>query len=138
MKDLHMLSTAITVALLLHTSITAAMADDFTGKWEVKKVIENKQGFEWSLEVKYPKYMTLELRNGRLVGHYTDQGDYSGEFELVAVINQGRDLLLVHGGAGTKEPTALSPIHHVKLVRGKLHAVVTSHDKLFEWIAERK
>ncbi len=64
--------------------------------------------------------------------------DYSSEFELVAVINQGRDLLLVHGGAGTKEPTALAPIHHVKLVKGKLHAVVTSHDKLFEWIAERK
>jgi len=133
-----MLSTAITVGILLYSSITAAMADDFTGKWEVTKVIENKEGFEWSLEVKYPKSMTLEIRNGRLVGRYTDQWDYSGEFELVAVINQGRDLLLVHGGAGTKEPTALSPIHHVKPVKGKLHAVVTSHDKLFEWIAERK
>jgi hypothetical protein len=33
---------------------------------------------------------------------------------------------------------ARSPVHHVKLVKGKLHAVVTSHDKLFEWIAERK
>lgn len=132
-----MLSTAITVAFLLYSSFTGAMADYFTGKWEVKKVIENKEGFEWSLEVKYPRYMTLELRNGRLLGRYTDQWDYSGEFELVAVINQGRDLLLVHGG-GTKEPTALSPIHHVKLVKGQLHAVVTSHDKLFEWIAERK
>lgn len=133
-----MLSTAITVAVLLYSSITAAVADDFTGKWEVTKVIENKKGFEWSLEVKYPKYMTLERRNGRLVGRYQDQWDYSDEFELIAVINQGRDLLLVHGGAGTKEPSALSPIHHVKLVKGKLHGVVTSHDKLFEWIAERR
>jgi len=133
-----MLSRAITIAVLLYSSITSAMADDFTGKWEVTKVIEDKRGFDWSLEIKYPKCMTLELRKGRLVGRYTDQWDYSGEFELVAVINQGRDLLLVHGGAGTKEPTALSPIHHVKLVNGKLHAVVTSHDKLFEWIAERK
>ena len=133
-----MLSTAITVAILLYTSeITAAMADDFTGRWEVTKVVENNKGFAWSLEVKYPKHMTLELRNGRLVGRYTDQSDYSGEFELVAAINQGRDLLLVHGG-GTKESTALSPIHHVKLVKGQLHAVVTSHEKLFEWIAERK
>lgn len=134
-----MLSRAIAVVVLLCGSITPAMADDFTGKWEVTKVIENKRsGFEWSLEIKYPKSMTLELRNGRLVGRYTDQWDFSSEFELVAVINQGRDLLLVHGGTGTKEPTALSPIHHVKLVKGKLHAVVTSHDKLFEWIAERK
>jgi hypothetical protein len=132
-----MLSTAITVGILLYSSITAPMADDFTGKWEVTKVIENKKGFEWSLEIKYPKHMTLERRNGRLVGRYTDQWEYSGEFELVAVINQGRDLLLVHGG-GTKEPTVLSPIHHVKLVKGELHAVVTSHDKLFEWSAERK
>ena len=133
-----MLSTNITVAVLLYSSITAAMADDFTGRWEVTKVIENNKDFERSLEFKYPKHMTLELRNGHLVGRYTDQWDYSSEFELVAVINQGRDLLLVHGGAGTKEPTALAPIHHVKLVNGKLHAVVTSQDKLFEWIAERK
>ena len=41
-----MLSTAITVGILLYSSITAAMADDFTGKWEVTKVIENKEGFE--------------------------------------------------------------------------------------------
>ena len=68
-----MLSTAITVAVLLGSSITAAMADDFTGQCEVTKVIENKKGFEWSLEIKYPKHMTLELRNGRLVGRYTDQ-----------------------------------------------------------------
>jgi hypothetical protein len=133
-----MVSRAITAAVLLCSSITAATADDFTGKWEVTKIIESKKGFERSLEIKYPRYMTLELRDGHLVGRYTDQWDYSDEFELVAVINQGRDLLLVHGGAGTKEPTAFSPVHHVKLVKGRLHAVVTSQDKLFEWIAERK
>ena len=113
-----MLSRAITAAVLLCSSITAATAEDFTGKWEVTQIIESKKGFEWSLEIEYPKYMSLELRDGRLVGRYIDQWDYSGEFELVAVINQGHDLLLVHGGAGTKEPTALSPIHHVKLVKG--------------------
>jgi hypothetical protein len=134
-----MLPRVITVAFLLCGSVDAGAAEDFTGKWEVTKVIDGKKDeFPWSLEVKYPKYMTLELRDGRLVGRYTDQSDYSGEFELVAVINQGRDLLLVHGGAGTKSPEALSPIHHAKLVNGKLHAIVTSHTKLFEWIAERK
>jgi hypothetical protein len=81
--------------------------------------------------------MTLELRERRLQGRYTDQWEYSGKFELVAVVNGGHDLLLVHEG-GTKSPEALSAIHHVKLVKGKLHAVVTSHDKLFEWIAERR
>ena len=81
--------------------------------------------------------MTLEIHEGRLEGRYTDQWDHAGKFELVAVINEGHDLLLVHEG-GTNSPEALSPIHHVKLVNGKLHAVVTSDDKLFEWIAERR
>jgi hypothetical protein len=134
-----MRSKLIAIAVLLCAGAAFAGADDFTGRWEVTKVIESKKdGFPWSLEIKYPKHMTLELREGRLVGRYTDQSGYSSEFELVAVVNQGHDLLLVHGGGGTKDSQALSPIHHVKLVKGELHAVVTSHDKLFEWIAERK
>jgi hypothetical protein len=134
-----MFPKVMAIALLVGISASPPAADDFAGKWEVTKVIEkDKSGFQWSVEIKYPKYMTPELRNGRLAGRYTDQWDYSSEFELVAVVNEGRDLLLVNGGAGTKEPQALSPVHHVKLVKGKLHAVVTSHDKLFEWIAERK
>lgn len=134
-----MRSKAIAVAFMLCAAATVAIADDFTGRWEVTRVVENKKDdFQWSLEIKYPKHMTLELRDGRLVGRYTDQWGFSSAFDLVAVVNQGRDLLLVHGGAGTKEPEALSPIHHVKLVKGELHAVVTSHDKLFEWIAKRK
>ena len=110
----------------------------FAGKWEVTSVTEaKKDAYSWSLEVKYPKRMTLEVRDGRLEGRYTDQWDYSGKFELVAVINEGHDLLLVHEG-GTKDPESLSPIHHVKLIHGKLHAVVTTREKLFEWIAERR
>ena len=132
-----MFAKAMAVALLV--SVSPAAPADFAGKWEVTKVVEkDEDGFQWSLEIKYPKYMTLELRNGRLVGRYTDQWNYSGEFELVAVVNEGRDLLLINGGAGTKAAEARSPVHHVKLVKGRLHVVVTSHDKLFEWIAERK
>ena len=61
--------------------------------------------------------MTLELRNGHLAGSYTDQRDYSAEFELVAVVNEGRDLVLVNGGAGTKNPESYSPIDDVKRSR---------------------
>jgi hypothetical protein len=138
-KRRSMLLNAITVAILLCGTPIGPTIDDFAGKWEVTDVVEsNKEGFDWTLEVKYPKSMTLSVRDGRLVGRYTDQWKYSSDFELVAVVNRGRDLLLVHGGAGTKDPRAFSPVHHVKLVEGKLHAVVTSHEKLFEWIAERK
>ena len=125
--------------LLLGGLAAPAPPEDFTGTWEVTKIVEGKTGeFQWSLEIEYPTHMTLEIRNGHLAGRYTDQWGYSGEFELVSVINQGHDLLLVNGGAGTKNPESYSPIHHVKLVKGKLHAIVTSHDKLFEWVAERR
>jgi len=127
------------VLLLAGLMPAVAQGDDFSGRWEVTKVVESKKdGFPWSLEVKYPKSMTLSLRDGHLEGTYVDQSGYSGTFELAAVVNQGRDLLLVHGGAGTKSPEALSPIHHIKLRGGRLYAVVTSHDMLFEWVAERR
>jgi len=134
-----MWTTAIAALVLLGSLTAPPTPEDFTGTWEVTKIVESQKGdFQWSLEVKYPKHMTLELRNGFLAGRYIDQWEYSSEFELVAVINQGHDLILVNGGAGTKNPESYSPIHHVKLVKGKLHGVVSSHDKLFEWVAERR
>jgi len=132
-------SRLLGVACAAICGATLAGADDFAGKWTVTNIIEAKKGgFPWSLEIKYPKTMTLEFRDHRLMGQYTDQQGYSGAFELVAVVNQGRDLLLVHGGAGTKDARSFSPVHHVKLVDGKLRGVVTTDDKLFEWVAERK
>ena len=132
-----MRSALLAVAFLMCTFAGLAPAEDFTGHWEVTRVVEPKgDGFPWSREVKYPQSMTLEVRGGRLVGHYTDQSGYSDQFELVAVINHGHDLLLVNGGAGTKDPESFSPIHHAKLRDGKLHAVVTTNSKLFEWVAE--
>jgi hypothetical protein len=116
----------------------AALADDFAGTWTVTEVVESKKGFPWSSEVKYPRMMILEVREGRLTGHYTDQQGHSDSFELVAVVNRGRDLLLVHGGAGTKDPRSFSPVHHAKLVDGRLRGVVIAEEKLFEWVAERK
>ena len=130
----------VLMALALAGAVTGVAAgDDFSGQWQVTRVVESKRdGFPWAQEIKYPKAFTLALRNGRLEGSYVDQWGNAGTFELVAVINKGHDLLLVHGGAGTKSPEALAPIHHIKLEDGALHAVVTSHDKLFEWFADRK
>jgi hypothetical protein len=114
-------------------------ADDFSGTWEVVRVVDREKGAPWSsLEIKYPKRFTLRREGAVLSGSYVDQFDYANSFELVAVVNKGRDLLLVHGGEGTKAAEALSPIHHVKLVKGRLHAVVMTNIKCFEWIAERK
>jgi hypothetical protein len=132
-------SIALTLALLAGGAARAATAGGFAGHWEVTRVVESApEGAPWSQEIKYPKSMTLELRDGRLAGRYTDQWGDSDEFELVAVVNRGRDLLLVNGGLGTKQPQSFAPVHHVKLVDGKLHAIVTARDRLFEWYAERR
>jgi len=37
----------------------------FTGDWEVARIIEaKKDGYQRSLEIKYPQRMTLHLRDG--------------------------------------------------------------------------
>lgn len=127
----------VAVLLLMLCPTTPALADDFTGRWEITQILNERHGFPWSAEIKYPKHMTLEMRAGQLVGRYTDQHDFSCAFEVLQVLNQGRDLLLGHCGE-TKSAEAYAPIHHAKLRDGKLHGVVTTDEKLFEWIAVRR
>jgi hypothetical protein len=125
------------VAGLVLLAAARALADDFTGQWEVTQVLNEREGFPWSREIKYPKQMLLQVQAGQLVGSYTDQQDFSCTFPVVLVLNHGRDLVLAHCGE-TKSPDAYAPIHHVKLLNGKLHGVVTTNEKLFEWVATRR
>jgi hypothetical protein len=131
MTKVWLLFFAITV-----TSATAA-TEDFLGEWRIHPTPKSKRDAFFLDDIKYPKWMKIELRNGKLVGVYEDQSEFRSEFELVAVINRGRDLIFVHGGLGTKEPESFCPVHHAKLVNGKLEGVVTANGKLFEWIGER-
>ena len=86
--------------------------------------------------MKYPAWMKLEFVDGELRGTYVDQYDRSCEFELVAVVNAGRELLLNHCGQ-TKGADAFAPIHRVKLVDGELHATVVTDKALFKWVARK-
>lgn len=124
-------------AILLLASAGGAFADDFTGTWEVTQVLNEREGFPWSREIKYPKRMTLEMRDGRLVGRYTDQSGFSCAFAITQLLNQDRDLLLANCGE-TKSPAAYAPIHHVKLRHGKCHGIVIAEERLFEWVAVRR
>jgi hypothetical protein len=114
-----------------------ALADDFSGSWEVVKVVEDRGAYEWSAEIKYPKRFTIERQGASWVGHYVDQYEYACPFSLVAVVNDGRDLLLTDCGV-TKYAQAYAPIHHVKKVGDTLHAVVITNQRLFEWVARRR
>ena len=114
---------------------SVANADGFVGQWRVIEVIENAE-YPWHEEIKYASSFVIEESGGKMVGRYIDQHDYECDFEFVALINDGHELLLGHCG-GTKHSTSWAPIHKVKIVDGKLHGLVVTSDKKFEWIAEK-
>jgi len=102
----------------------------------VIEVIENEE-FPWHEEIKYPKSFSLELESSKLVGSYEDQYGFECDFELIELVNNGHELLLGHCG-GTKHSTSWTPIHKVKMIEGRLHGLVITSNKKFEWVAERK
>ena len=54
---------------------------------------------------------------------------FSGDWEVTRIIEAKKDGH--EWSVEIKYPRRMTP-------KGKLHAVVTSHEKLFEWIAERR
>jgi hypothetical protein len=121
------------LALLLVSSVLSAA--DFTGDWVVVEVVENDE-FPWHKEIKYPASFSLNLDGTVLVGFYKDQFDFECEFKLAQLINDSEELLLAVCGT-TKHSSSWAPIHKVKMIDGKLHGVVVTSDKKFEWIAEK-
>jgi len=122
------------VAILIYfISASSLLANDFSGEWKVIKVIHSDSYFG---EIKYPKSFKIFKKNGSLTGHYKDQYNYENQFDLVALINNGQELLLLNC-CGTKHPESWAPLHKVKIVDGKLHAIVVTNRIEFEWMAER-
>jgi hypothetical protein len=127
----------LVLPLLLSLSFPSnAGPNPFVGQWEVTQVVDTKE-YAWSAEVKYPKRMTLELKNGELTGSYTDQYEHSCAFPLVSLINDGNELVLANCGP-TKDPSAYAPLHRVRLTDGKLRGVAMTNKVLFVWTAERR
>ena len=118
------------VTFICHSN---ALANDFFGEWQVTKVIFSESYFG---EIKYPKWFKIENRDGKISGRYKDQFDYENNFDLVVFINNNQEMLLSHC-CGTKHPESWSPLHKVKIIDGKLHAVVVTHRFEFKWIAEK-
>jgi len=120
--------------LIFFISTSSLLANDFIGEWKVVKVI---YGDSYVGEIKYPKLFKIEKKNGNISGRYKDQFDYENKFELAVLINNGHELLLSNC-CGTKHPESWSPLHKVKIINEKLHAIVVTDHIEFEWIAERK
>ena len=107
----------------------------FVGDWDVTLVkTKTKYSPPW-LEIKYPVRMSFREENGKLVGSYTDQYNFSDVFSIVAT--QRNEILFVHGGASKKYEGNLMPVHRAILRDGVLHGYGFTDRRLFEWIARR-
>ena len=90
--------------------------------------------FHWHKEIKYPVEFSITEKDGKLSGTYKDQNDYVCEFELVAIINSGSEMLL-SDCRSTKNINSIAPIQRVKYENGKLRGKVVTTKMLFEWEA---
>jgi hypothetical protein len=128
----------ILAVILLPVLLHAAKAQEsvFVGDWDVT-LIKHKTKYNppW-LEIKYPVRMSFRIENGKLVGSYTDQYDFSDHFSLVVV--QGNEIIFVHAGGGKKSEGGLMPVHRAILRDGALRGYVFTDRKQFEWIARKR
>jgi hypothetical protein len=130
----RLLLAVMLLPVFLHDA--KAQESSFVGDWDVTLVkTKTKYSPPW-LEIKYPVRMSFRQENGKLVGSYTDQYDFSDRFSLLVV--QANEILFVHGGAGKKYETNLMPVHRAILRNGVLHGYVFTDQKQFDWIARKR
>ncbi|MEZ5424632.1 MAG: hypothetical protein R2747_00075 [Pyrinomonadaceae bacterium] len=127
---------ALIFVLLLSINLKAQNSKDFLGDWEVTLTEPAEDGFPWFREIKYPVSFSIKEENGKLVGNYIDQYDYSDKFSVLAVAEN--EIIFVVGGAGKKHKENLGPVQRAILRDGVLHGFVFTDRKLFEWTAKRK
>ena len=127
---------ALSVVMLLLAFLTIANAQEnsFVGDWDVKLTATNSKDQPWK-EIKYPVRMSIRRENGKFVGSYTDQYDYSDHFSVFAV--RQNEILFVVGGVGKKNIMFFGPVHRAILKNGVLHGFVFTDRKLFEWTATK-
>lgn len=130
----------IIFAFVLLTSFSVnnfAQANSFVGDWEVTLIKQKTKEYPHWLEIKYPVSFSIREGNGKFVGNYTDQYDFSDQFSILAI--QQNEIVFVVGGAGKKEEHNLMPIHRAILKKdGTLRGFVFRDTKLFEWVGKRK
>ena len=113
-----------------------AQNSNLVGDWDVSLVkTKTKESPPW-LEIKYPVRMSIREENGKLMGAYTDQYDYSDNFSFLTL--QQNEILFVLGGVGKKNIMFFGPVHRAILKDGVLHGFVFTDRKLFEWTATKR
>ena len=130
--------TATLLLLLLFVCTGARAAEDgFVGTWSIS-VDETSADMPWWETVKYPVRLRVTTTSGRVAIEMTDQYGFSCATDTeVTRVNVGRELVFSHCGAGTKHAKSWGPVHHAKIVDGRIEGVVTSDRYLFRWSGVR-
>ena len=114
-----------------------AAEDPLIGTWNIEVKPDSDEQFPFWREIKYPKKLVISKSGQQYTMEFTDQYDYKCEAKPMST-NRGLELVFTFcSGLGTKSSLSWSPIHHAKIINGKLHGVVTSNRYLFKWVGER-
>ena len=111
--------------------------NEFVGEWDVEVVSPVTAKSPYQLDVKYPKWMKIEVKEGQLSGRYIDQYGGACSFPMIESLNGGKDLLFVICGT-TKNPDSYAPVHHAKIIGGRLKGIVFGKTVLFEWMGAKR
>jgi hypothetical protein len=107
----------------------------FVGEWQAR-LAPGTEAIRVG-EIRYPVWLKISEVKGGLKVEFRDQFDKTCEVKGPMVLNDGLDLVFPSCGV-TKHPGSFAPIHHAKVIDGKLRGVVTTKEKLFEWVGEKK
>jgi TonB family protein len=124
------------ILLPLFISSVRAQESAFIGDWNVTLIKTKTKPYPSWFEIKYPIRMSFHQENGKLIGSYIDQYEFSDRFSILVV--QGNEIFFVMGGAGKKYESNHMPVHRAILKNGVLHGYVFTDQKKFEWIARKR
>ena len=123
--------------LIIISSLVRAESDPLIGVWNIEVQPDSEEQFQWWQEIKYPKKLIITKDENQYSMVFTSQYDYECKGTPMSV-NQGLELVFEFcSGIGTKHSTSWSPIHHAKVINGKLYGVVTDKRYLFKWIGTK-
>ncbi len=130
-----MKALVLTISILL--TPVSVLAETLEGVWEVSVAPEGKDQFPWWQQIKYPTKLEVSKNGETYTFQFTDQYDYTCLGTAMSA-NNGREIVFEFcSDLGTKHDIAWGPIHHAKLVNGKLYGAVTTNKHLFNWVGKR-
>lgn len=125
------------ISLFLFSNLLFAEEPDFVGSWKIEPISKSSGEFPWWHEIKYPIKLDIVEENGTLELVFEDQFNFVCRATPLMTNRESELVFDWCGSGGTKNPASWAPIHHAKIVNGKLIGVVSTDRILFKWKGQR-